>query len=205
MFGQVDQSLERKQAGLGVGLTLARRLIELHEGTIEVRSDGLGKGSTFLVRLPVAAQATSQATHGNGGAESDNLAQLRILLVDDNADFATSLSILLQSLGHDVRVAHDARAGVAVAREFAPHFAFLDIGLPEINGYQLAGQLRSHPTTERTTLVAVSGWGQLKDRVRSQEAGFALHLVKPIELEQIRTVLNGLRPGRTGNGGPVPQ
>jgi DNA-binding response OmpR family regulator len=104
--------------------------------------------------------------------------------------------MLLQSLGHDVRVAHDARAGLAVAHEFAPHFAFLDIGLPEINGYQLATQLRSSPDTQRTTLVAVSGWGQLKDRVRSQEAGFALHLVKPIELEQIRTVLHGLTSHR---------
>ena len=197
MFAQVDQSIERKQAGLGVGLTLARRLIELHDGTIEVHSAGLGQGSTFIVRLPIAARAAAHASEGNEAAELDSLAQLRILLVDDNADFATSLSILLQSLGHEVRVANDARAGLAVAREFAPHFAFLDIGLPEINGYQLAGQLRAHPVTERTTLVAVSGWGQLKDRVRSQEAGFALHLVKPIELEQIRTVLSGLTSRRT--------
>jgi CheY-like chemotaxis protein len=124
-------------------------------------------------------------------------AKLRILLVDDNADFVASLSILLESLGHEVRVANEARSGLALAREFAPHFAFLDIGLPEINGYQLAGQLKSQPATELTTLVAVSGWGQLKDRLRSQEAGFALHLVKPIELEQIRTVLSGLTSRRT--------
>jgi signal transduction histidine kinase len=192
MFAQVDQSIERKQAGLGVGLTLARRLIELHEGTIEVRSPGLGKGSTFIVRLPIAARASDHRSAGNGAAQPEGLSPLRILLVDDNADFATSLSMLLQSLGHEVRVAHDARTGLAAAREFAPHFAFLDIGLPEVNGYQLAAQLRNSPATEHTTLVAVSGWGQVKDRVRSQEAGFAMHLVKPIELEQIRTVLNGL-------------
>jgi CheY-like chemotaxis protein len=192
MFAQVDQSIERKQAGLGVGLTLARRLIELHEGTLEVSSPGLGKGSTFSVRLPIAARAGEHRSKGNGATAPEGVKPFRILIVDDNADFATSLSILLQSLGHEVRVAHDARAGLDVAREFTPHFAFLDIGLPEINGYQLAGQLRASPATQGTTLVAVSGWGQLKDRVRSQEAGFALHLVKPIELEQIRTVLNGL-------------
>jgi signal transduction histidine kinase len=192
MFAQVDQSIERKQAGLGVGLTLARRLIELHEGTLEVRSPGLGKGSTFTVRLPLAARTAEHRSTSNGATPPEGAQPFRILIVDDNADFATSLSMLLQSLGHDVRVAHDARAGFAAAREFAPHFAFLDIGLPEINGYQLAAQLRASPATEGTTLVAVSGWGQLKDRVRSQEAGFTLHLVKPIELEQIRTVLSGL-------------
>jgi CheY-like chemotaxis protein len=196
MFGQVDQSLERKQSGLGVGLTLARRLIELHEGTIEVLSAGLGKGTTFVVRLPLAARATAHHVNGEAPEALVKDEKLKILLVDDNADFATSLSILLQDLGHDVRVANDARGGLAVAREFAPDFAFLDIGLPEINGYQLAAQIRALPTDARPTLVAVSGWGQLKDRVRSQEAGFALHLVKPIELEQIRTVLNGLTPGR---------
>jgi CheY-like chemotaxis protein/two-component sensor histidine kinase len=192
MFAQVDQSIERKQAGLGVGLTLARRLIELHEGTLEVRSPGLGKGSTFAVRLPLTARTVERRSTGNGATPPEGAEPFRILIVDDNADFANSLSMLLGSLGHDVRVAHDARAGFAAAREFAPHFAFLDIGLPEINGYQLASQLRSSPATEGTTLVAVSGWGQLKDRVRSQEAGFTLHLVKPIELEQIRTVLSGL-------------
>jgi two-component system, sensor histidine kinase len=195
MFGQVDQSIERKQAGLGVGLTLARRLIELHDGSIEVASAGLGHGSTFIVRMPVTTQP---AAHRLGDTEDPALngaEQLRILLVDDNADFANSLSILLQTLGHDVRVANDAREALTIARAFTPHLAFLDIGLPEVNGYQLAGQLRTHPETQRTTLVAVSGWGQLKDRLRSQEAGFALHLVKPIELEQIRTVLNGLAPG----------
>jgi CheY-like chemotaxis protein len=100
------------------------------------------------------------------------------------------MSILLQTLGHEVRVANDAREAMSIARDFGPHFAFLDIGLPEINGYQLAGQLRTQPETQATTLVAVSGWGQAKDRMRSQEAGFVTHLVKPVELDQIRTVLN---------------
>jgi signal transduction histidine kinase/CheY-like chemotaxis protein len=196
MFGQVDQSIERKQSGLGVGLTLARRLIELHGGSIEVRSAGLGRGTTFSVRLPLASRPAAQRIDGEEPTALGQDAKLRILLVDDNVDFAASLSILLQSLGHEVRVANDAREGLAAAREFGPHFAFLDIGLPEINGYQLAAQIRSLPGANGIKLVAVSGWGQLKDLVRSQEAGFALHLVKPIELDQIRTVLNGLSPDR---------
>jgi signal transduction histidine kinase/ActR/RegA family two-component response regulator len=196
MFGQVDQSLERKQSGLGVGLTLARRLVELHAGNIEVRSAGLGQGTTFIVRLPIAARPAAQHINGEEPVALAHDAKLKILLVDDNTDFAASLSILLQSLGHEVRVANDARAGLAVAREFAPNFAFLDIGLPEINGYQLAAQIRALPGASGIKLVAVSGWGQLKDLLRSQEAGFALHLVKPIELDQIRTVLNGLSSGR---------
>jgi signal transduction histidine kinase len=190
MFAQVDQSIERKQAGLGVGLTLARRLIELHEGTIEVRSAGLGRGSTFIVRLPLAAPAIAHEQEEHQDAALNGADKLRILLVDDNADFASSMSILLETLGHEVRVANDAREAMTIARDFGPHFAFLDIGLPEINGYQLAGQLRTQPETRATTLVAVSGWGQTKDRVRSEEAGFVTHLVKPVELDQIRTVLN---------------
>jgi CheY-like chemotaxis protein len=161
-----------------------------------VQSAGLGRGSTFIVKLPVAAEPS---VHRSDEAEETVLngaEKFRILLVDDNADFAASLSILLQTLGHDVRVANDAREALDVARGFTPHFAFLDIGLPEINGYQLAGQLRAQPEMERTTFVAVSGWGQLKDRIRSQEAGFAMHLVKPIELEQIRSALNGLKSPR---------
>ena len=193
MFAQVDQSIERKQAGLGVGLTLARRLIELHDGSVEVQSAGLGCGTTFIVKLPVAAAASARRSDEAEEAALNGAEKFRILLVDDNADFVASLSILLENLGHDVRVANDAREALDVARGFTPHFAFLDIGLPEINGYQLAGQLRAQPEMERTTFVAVSGWGQLKDRIRSQEAGFAMHLTKPIELEQIRSALNGLK------------
>jgi signal transduction histidine kinase len=197
MFAQADHSIERKQSGLGVGLTLARRLIELHEGTIEAHSEGLGKGSTFIVRLPVMADTDLRGDVTSAEGVSRSAGPFRILLVDDNADFATSLSVLLQSQGHEVRVAHDAGQGLALAREFAPDFAFLDIGLPEVNGYRLATQLRETPATSHTVLVAVSGWGQDRDRERSREAGFALHLVKPVDLEQMQSVLDGLRPGRT--------
>lgn len=192
MFAQADHSIERRQSGLGVGLTLARRLVELHEGTLEAHSEGPGCGSTFTVRLPIAADQNGRASAQGDAAVPRPAEKLRILLVDDNADFATSMSELLESLGHEVRVAHDARAGIAVAQQFAPDFAFLDIGLPEISGYQLAAQLRAAPVTSKTVLVAVSGWGQERDRERSREAGFAMHLVKPVELEQVQSVLNGI-------------
>jgi two-component system, sensor histidine kinase len=196
MFAQADNSIERKQSGLGVGLTLARRFIELHGGSIEAHSSGLRRGSSFRVRLPVMAALASHNRGSGASKGSGDPDALRILLVDDNVDFVSSLAVLLQTLGHEVRVAHDARDALAAADEFAPDFAFLDIGLPEVSGYELAAQLRASPRTAATTLVAVSGWGQEKDRERSQQAGFALHLVKPVEFEKIQAVLSQLPPGR---------
>jgi two-component system, sensor histidine kinase len=196
MFAQADHSIERKQAGLGVGLTLARRLVELHGGSIEARSPGVRSGSSFRVRLPVMAALTAGGRHAGSTKGASERDSLRILLVDDNVDFVSSLALLLQTLGHDVRVSHEARSALVTAEEFAPDFAFLDIGLPEISGYQLAAQLRASPRTMHTTLVAVSGWGQEKDRERSHQAGFALHLVKPVEFEKIEAVLHQLAPGR---------
>jgi CheY-like chemotaxis protein len=118
------------------------------------------------------------------------------MLVDDNVDFATSLALLLQTLGHEVRVAHDASEALAIAVKFAPEFAFLDLGLPRVSGYELARQLRANPATERIVLIALSGWGQQQDRDRSREAGFALHLVKPIELQGVEAALRTLAEGR---------
>jgi two-component system, sensor histidine kinase len=189
MFAQGDSSLERAQAGLGVGLALAKRLIELHGGTITGESAGLGLGSVFTVVLPVMAALTSERA---ATAARATPGRHRILLVDDNVDFAASLALLLQNLGHTVRVAHDAAAALAAARELKPEFAFLDLGLPQVSGYDLARALRAQPESAATVLVALSGWGQARDRQRSQEAGFALHLVKPVELQNIQTVLASL-------------
>jgi CheY-like chemotaxis protein len=175
--------------GLGVGLALAKRLIELHGGTIEARSDGLGLGSAFSVRLPVMAALTSDRGPPLTEDSARHGRPHRILLVDDNVDFVTSLSLLLQSMGHEVRVAHDAGEALAAAQEFTPEFAFLDLGLPRISGYELARELRKLPAAEETVLVALSGWGQPQDRLRSQDAGFVLHLVKPVDLARIQTVL----------------
>jgi signal transduction histidine kinase/ActR/RegA family two-component response regulator len=189
MFAQGDSS-EPTQSGLGVGLALAKRLVDLHEGTITADSGGIGKGSVFTVTLPVSADSTSQSTAVP--VETPASSGRRILLVDDNVDFATSLAFLLQSMGHEVRIAHDASKALVVARELRPAIGFLDLGLPDISGYELAGALRAQPETAATVLVAVSGWGQPRDRERSSAAGFALHLVKPVEVQVLQAAIDSL-------------
>jgi len=195
MFAQDDTSVSRLHSGLGVGLALAKRLVELHDGSIEATSPGLGRGSVFTVTLPVMAALASYRDDAPAVPASEQ-APSRIMLVDDNVDFATSLALLLQTLGHEVRVAHDASEALAIAVKFAPEFAFLDLGLPRVSGYELARQLRANPATERIVLIALSGWGQQQDRDRSREAGFALHLVKPIELQGVEAALRTLAEGR---------
>lgn len=191
MFTQADTSIERTHSGLGVGLTLARRLIELHGGTISARSAGLGKGSRFIVRLPMLPSQEKNASAVKSIAHQSDTSPLHILLVDDNVDFVASLQILLQSRGHEVRVAHEGYRALDIAREFVPDFAFLDIGLPELNGYELVRRLREMPALARTTFVAASGWGQEKDRELARQAGFALHLVKPVEFDQVLAIIDG--------------
>ena len=196
LFEQADRSLEWTQAGLGVGLSLARRLTVLHGGTLDVTSAGVGQGSEFVVRLPLPAQDHAsrpanlpvvQAAAGPAGH--------RVLVVDDNRDFADSLATLLQTLGNEVRVANDGAAGLEMAREFVPHVAFLDIGMPKLNGFDLAMRLRALPSLAHSYLVAVTGWGQDEDRRRAKEAGFDKHLVKPVEFDHIVAILRGLPPG----------
>lgn len=196
MFTQGDGSVERSPTGLGVGLALAKRLIELHGGSIEARSEGLGKGSSFVVTLPVMAALASERGEPAEPVEALPNKPRRILLVDDNVDFATSLALLLESGGHDVRVAHDAEQALEAARDFRPEIGFLDLGLPKISGYDLARTLHAQPENADCVLVAVSGWGQARDRLRSQEAGFVLHLVKPVELQSIEAVLSTLVKAR---------
>jgi two-component system, sensor histidine kinase len=193
MFAQVDQSLERSQAGLGVGLTLARRLVELHGGTLEARSAGSGQGSSFVIRLPLATDIMPTAVLQPWAGDEPPPVRHRILLADDNVDFATTLATLLRGLGHEVLVTHDGEQALRAAPEFRPDFAFLDIGLPGRNGYDLARGLRERGATERTVLVAVTGWGQEKDRQLAVEAGFDLHLVKPVKLAQIQEILRQRR------------
>jgi signal transduction histidine kinase/ActR/RegA family two-component response regulator len=183
MFTQFDASPERTHGGLGVGLALARRLAQLHGGTITARSGGLGQGSEFTVRLPLAtapADAANTEVRPQGPAQSR-----RVLVVDDNRDFALSLSALLEFEGHDVRTTFEATAAESVAAEFRPEIAFLDLGLPSVNGFELARRLRGQPGMNGLVLVAVTGWGKDEDRQRSRDAGFDLHLVKPVEPDQI--------------------
>jgi CheY-like chemotaxis protein/anti-sigma regulatory factor (Ser/Thr protein kinase) len=190
MFTQVEPS-SAAQSGLGVGLALARRLVELHGGTIVAESPGKGHGSVFTVALPVDPAPATEPEPARAAPPSG---RRRVLLVDDNVDFVTSMSMLLTSLGHDVRVAHDAAGALAVARDLRPDIGFLDLGLPGISGYELATQL--HAQNASTVLVAVSGWGQPRDRERSRAAGFALHLVKPVELRSIEAAIATLTPER---------
>jgi signal transduction histidine kinase/CheY-like chemotaxis protein len=189
MFTQGETN-DRALGGLGVGLSLARRLVELHGGSIVAESRGKGQGSHFTVTLPATTVPPTRKTAIPPKAVASK--SHRILLVDDNVDFAASMSSLLEGLGHEVRVAHDAAAALAVARELRPELGFLDLGLPDKSGYELATELRAQPETASTVLVAVSGWGQPRDRERSRDAGFALHLVKPVELQSINAAIASL-------------
>ena len=190
MFTQVDTSLDRSTAGLGVGLSLARRLVELHGGTILAASDGVGRGSTFTMRLPRApAEAAPVAPAPVADALRVAGRPHRILLADDNVDFAASLAVMLRGLGHEVVIAHDGAHALDTARTFRPDVAFLDIGLPKVHGYALARKLREDPQTRDAFLVAVTGWGQERDRELARDAGFDRHFVKPVGVEQIIEVL----------------
>jgi len=193
MFVQDEHTDLRGQPGLGVGLALAKRLIELHGGTIDADSEGRGHGSTFSVRMPVEAQPAHLPAEKRRQGRSNDCSRHRILLVDDNVDFATSLCVLLENLGHVVRVTHDAPEALAAAAVFRPDFAFLDIGLPTMDGYELARNLLKRGSSD-LTLVAISGWGQKEDRRRAREAGFAGYLVKPVDLGSIRSILEAQEP-----------
>jgi CheY-like chemotaxis protein len=180
LFTQADRSLARSQGGLGIGLTLVKKLVELHGGSVSAASAGPGRGSEFVVRLPLPGEAP--AARPAGAAREARLATrpLRVLVVDDNLDAAETLTVLLQMWGHDVRAAQDGPAALALARVEPPDVALLDIGLPGMDGYALARALRE-ARPDRILLVALTGYGHEEDRRRSQEAGFTHHLVKPVD------------------------
>jgi signal transduction histidine kinase len=191
MFNQADRSLERTAGGLGVGLALSRRLVELHGGTIEARSGGEGQGAEFIVRIPAGGVPAERGSTSEGHAARRGNGPRRILLVDDNADFADSLAAVLRGIGNEVRVERDGAAGLAAAAQFRPDFAFLDIGMPGMNGFDLARRLREQPETRATILVAITGFSQPADRQRGKEAGFDRYLIKPVEVEQVKEIVAG--------------
>jgi PAS domain S-box-containing protein len=189
MFTQVDKSLERTQGGLGIGLTLVKHVVELHGGTIEAHSEGPGHGSEFIVRLPAARDQQAESQNGSGAiAIRQPQPKRRILVVDDNQDSAISLSMLLRLLGNEVQTAYDGLEAVAAATEFKPDVVLMDIGLPKMNGYEVARRIRGK-LGGGVMLVALTGWGQDRDRRRSQQSGFDHHLTKPVEFAVLQALL----------------
>jgi PAS domain S-box-containing protein len=200
MFAQVDASLERSRDGLGIGLTLVRTLVELHGGSIQVNSEGPGRGSEFTVRLPVVEPAPT-AVADDGIAPARAAAPHRVLIVDDNDDGAESLSMLLQFDGHDTLKAHSGPQAIEAADRFRPDVMLLDIGLPGMSGYEVCQRIRQEPWGQRILIVAMTGWGQEEDRRRSMEAGFDTHMVKPVDHEALLKLLASI----PGNDDAVPQ
>jgi PAS domain S-box-containing protein len=197
LFVQGDRSLDRTEGGLGIGLTLVKRLVEMHDGAVSAFSRGQGEGSEFIVRLPLAA-ASSIAAHTDKEAAPRPATRRRLLVVDDNRDFADTLAALFETMGHEVRTVYNGTDAVAAAVAFCPDAVFLDIGLPGRNGYDVARLLRSAPELAGATLVAFTGYGQERDRSRVREAGFDFHLVKPAEASDLARIIDAI-PERAHN------
>jgi CheY-like chemotaxis protein len=193
MFNQVDQSLARSQGGLGIGLALVRRLVEMHGGSVRAASAGPGQGSKFTVRLPITNDDAPAA--GESVAQEQPRSQ-RILVVDDNHDAATSLATLLQLAGNEASTAHDGLTALDEIERLRPAVVLLDIGLPRMNGYEVCRRVREQPWGSEVTLIALTGWGQDEDRRRSLEAGFDGHLVKPVEYPALVAMVDALAAAR---------
>jgi CheY-like chemotaxis protein/anti-sigma regulatory factor (Ser/Thr protein kinase) len=190
MFERVDREAEVTPDGLGIGLTLVRRLVELHGGTVTAQSEGLNCGSTFIVKLPlVQAASLPQEVHAMPTETQEGAARRKILVVDDNRDSAMSLSLLLELDGHDVRRAYDGIEALEIADQFRPEVTLLDIGMPRLDGYGAARELRRRDWAKDSLLVALTGWGQQEDKRMAREAGFDHHMVKPVDPDALRRLL----------------
>jgi signal transduction histidine kinase/ActR/RegA family two-component response regulator len=188
MFAQIERQ-EPDYLGLGIGLTIAKRLVELHDGQLTVRSEGPGKGSEFTVHLPVVDGEFAKETAQTGEEDTSRARPLRVLVVDDNVSAARMLGKLLGTMGHEIQTAHDGTEAIQIAGDFLPEVILMDIGMPSMNGYDAARHIRQQPWGEAMKLVALTGWGQDEDRKRSKDAGFDYHLVKPAQMEALRKLL----------------
>jgi PAS domain S-box-containing protein len=202
MFTQVDTSLERSRDGLGIGLTLVKTLVEMQGGTVEAHSEGLGRGSEFVIRLPILAAAPPPEPPA-ALADSGSAARRRILIVDDNVDGAESLAMLLELGGHETHMSHDGLEAIEAAERLRPDAILLDIGLPRLNGFEIAQRIRSQSWGRDVVLIALTGWGQEEDRRRSMEAGFNSHMVKPVDHEVLLRLIASV-PSRSEAGVPHP-
>ncbi len=190
--------------GMGVGLALAKGIVELHGGTIEARSEGLGRGSEFIVRLPLCAAEPAVAVTPDGDAAASSGDGRRVLIADDNRDASDSLALLLEAAGHEVRVAYDGLAAVSIARTFRPQMALLDIDMPGLDGYAVAEALRAESWGADLAIVAITGWGNEQDKRRALAAGFDAHLTKPVEPQEIKSLLSARRQHEAPGGPPSP-
>ncbi len=194
MFSQVEGALSRSQGGLGIGLCLVKQLVEMHGGGVEAKSVGPGMGSEFLVRLPIVldAQTVRDEVSEDDGCEAQATSGLRILMVDDNLDIARVMTVILAMWGYRVHTAYDGEEAVTAAREFQPDVVLCDIGLPGLNGYEACRLMKAQAWHPKMVLIAISGWGQDEDRRKSEEAGFAHHLVKPVDPQSLKKLLSSL-------------
>ena len=191
MFMQVDRSSERSQGGLGIGLTLVKRLVEMHGGSVEARSEGEGQGSEFIVRLPILSQ-TAHVMSPRPSVEKEVTPTRRVLIVDDNKDSADSLAMLLEITGNKTYMAHDGVEAIRAVEEHRPDVLLLDIGLPKLSGHDVCRRVREQPWGKDIVVIALTGWGQEEDRRKSQEAGFDGHLVKPVDYDELLSLLGSL-------------
>jgi signal transduction histidine kinase len=199
LFVQVDHTATRSQGGLGIGLTLVKNLVEMHRGSVTATSAGLGKGSEFIIRLPLVSGSDDDLAAAEKHEDNVPTPRRQLLVVDDNKDSADSLAVLLRLFGHNVQVAYDGHSALDLAARFSPDGVFLDIGMPVMDGFQVARELRSIAGLEDTILTAVTGWGQQEDRRRTAEAGFDHHLVKPVDPKAVEMLLRDFKSGRIIN------
>jgi CheY-like chemotaxis protein len=190
MFAQVERAHDRSQGGLGIGLNIVKHLVEQHGGRIEVRSEGHGKGSCFTVTLPLAFRSVNEPSVKAPVGPGVTVLPKRILVVDDNEDAATMMALLLRKWGHTVMIAHEGREALRTGAQFLPELILMDIGMPVMDGHEACKQMRGTSWGRAAYIVALTGWGQQEDKLRSEQAGFDHHLVKPVSRDVLQNVTN---------------